>query len=106
MDSENSTTSEVPVKKRGRKPGRRGRPKGSTTKVVKKRRGRKRGRPKVLGVGPKPVTRRGRRGRSSATSNNLPLSNGIHLIGGLLVVDTNVVNCNEVIFIGKAPKIR
>jgi hypothetical protein len=108
MDSENTATSEVTVKKRGRKPGKRGRPKGTTTTVVKKKRGRKRGRPKTTKALQKPSSPAGRRrGRPAQTNaTNQQVSNGIHLIGELLVVDVNLLGCTEVVFIGKAPKIR
>src|SRR5687768_13606304 len=110
MEAENTATIEKVVKKkRGRKPGKRGRPKAGAIKVVKKRRGRRRGRPKASAS--KPIVTRGgrRRGRRpvAAVSSNQQLSNGIHLIGELLVVDTNLLGCSEVIFVGgKTPKIR
>lgn len=110
MEQEDSAATEAPVKKkRGRKPGKRGRPKGSVTKIVKKKRGKRRGRPKGS-TNSSPVSGGGRRrGRkpSASSGSNQQLSNGIHLIGELLVIDTNQLGCTEVIFVGgKTPKIR
>jgi hypothetical protein len=102
-----------------------GRPKGSKNKskmtsvmdlleTTPKRRGRPAGKNGKRSPGRPAGIAAKRRGRPAGTKNNIhslltPGSiQGIHFIGKTLIVDTNEMDLNEVIFLGegKQPKVR
>jgi hypothetical protein len=96
-DLGSSAGGRIVVKKRGRPTGsgsgtgkRRGRPAGSNNKS--KGGGGKRGRPA--------------KNNSSLLAPGDGSVKGIHWIGNTLVIDTRNMNVDEVVFLGKAPKVR